>query len=146
MVPAWAAQALAADAKPTLTLRTAPAEARPGEYVVLEVGATIPAGYHMYALTKIAAGPKPLAITVDDTRLSPAGGWFSAVAPTVAFDARFGKAVEQFAGAVLHRRVFLVPSGTAAGSRAVSVAVAGQICDERQCVVFRENLSAALRI
>ncbi|MEO8214778.1 MAG: cytochrome c biogenesis protein CcdA, partial [Myxococcales bacterium] len=86
-----------------------------------------------------------MSIAVDDPRLSPVTPWHAG-APLVVFDSRFGKAVEQFADEVVHHRGFLVPSETAPGSAPLLVAVNGQICNERQCLIFRETLSVVLTV
>jgi thiol:disulfide interchange protein len=146
-VGAWCGSgvAQAADAKPTFAVSIGPEPARPGEHVVLEIGATIPAGYHLYAMTRIANGPKPLAFTVEDARLGPVGPWY-APAPEVSVDSRFGKAVEHFAGEVVHRRAFVIPAATPPGSEPVLVAVTGQICNTNQCIIVRESLSVVLTV
>ena len=77
------------DPKVKLSAAVEPSAARVGEATVVHVDATVPAGYHMYGMTKVPKGPLPLTIKVfPEEALSPLGPWY-APDPLVEFDPNF---------------------------------------------------------
>ncbi len=133
-----------ADAKVELQAGFSPAEIRVGEATVLTVTADVPSGYHLYSMTKIPDGPRQLKITIEAKTLEPLGDWH-APKPGIEVDPNFKKAVEYYAGKVDHQRTFRLTRGSV-GELVVQVVVRGQICDEHQCIPFKEKLDAKIRV
>jgi len=111
--------------------------------VTLQVSATVPAGYHLYSMTKIPMGPMQLRIQVEAGAVEPVGDWY-APEPTVELDPNFQKEVEYYDGTVAHARVVKVVG--AAGAVPVKVTARGQICNESRCIPFKKVVSPTLTI
>jgi thiol:disulfide interchange protein DsbD len=135
--------AFAADAGVAFKLTAEPTTVRVGEMVVLRLSADVPRGYHLYSMTKIPEGPKPLKILVPEAALSPQGPWY-APSPSVEVDPNFQKAVEFFTGKIEHARAFEVKPE--ASSSAISVEVKGQICDDKRCILVSSTLVPTLEL
>ncbi|MEE9383935.1 MAG: thioredoxin family protein [Nannocystaceae bacterium] len=136
--------ARAADAKVEFTANFAPADARLGESLVLELHAKIPEGYHLYSFTKVADGPLRLRVKLEDPGLEAQGEWY-APTPHVEIDPNFKKAVEYYEGEVIHRRGFKLTDGQV-GTKGIPFVVRGQICNPKQCISIKEKLSAKLTV
>lgn len=128
----WGAplSAHAADPEVEFSAEFEPSPARAGEVVVLSVLARVPDQYHLYSLSKVSGGPKPLNIEV--TGLKAEGPWH-ARAPSLERDENFDTNVEFYSGEVTHRRAFRVPEAEP-GPRQVEVVVSGQICNDGKCI------------
>ncbi len=122
----------AKDASPAVTTDFSVPACRKGEYGTLTVHIAIPDTFHLYSMTKIKNGPKPLKIIVGN-QLKPSGKWFAAV-PQKGFDKNFNKEVFFYEKEVTYRRVF---SCTQGGT--VPIKVSGQICDEHNCLLFKKE-------
>ncbi|MDD5308755.1 MAG: cytochrome c biogenesis protein CcdA [Deltaproteobacteria bacterium] len=140
----FATPSFAADAEVDFRAGFAPGPVRVGEVSVLSIEARIPRGYHLYSMTRVPGGPLRLDIAVEAPGLEAADEWFGP-APEVALDPNFKKSVEFYAGEVTHRRAFALTTGSM-GELQVKVAIKGQICDERQCILVREKLVATLAV
>ncbi len=134
------------DPKVQLSAGAEPASLRVGEATTLHVDAVVPAGYHMYGMTKVPAGPRPLTIKLTGdmaSALESVGVWH-APKPKVEFDPNFKKKVEYYDGKVRHAAGYRVKAGAKSGD--VKLAVRGQFCNESRCIPFKEVLSWALTV
>jgi len=137
---------MAADEKVAFSATADPVPARGGEAVILSVSTGIPAGYHLYSMTLVPAGPKPLKITLQSApEIVREGPWY-APRPERAFDPNFQKKVEFFSGAVTHRTLLRVLEAAGPGEYPIAVSVSGQICDEQRCILQAADLSLVLRV
>ncbi len=144
---AWLAlpqRAMAGDPKVEFSASLSPSPAREGEHLVLTLEAEIPEHFHLYSLTPIDNGPRPLNITLDHEAIEFVGDWY-APEPTKEVDPNFKKEVEFYADTVTHERSVLLGS-LEAGKHDLEILVRGQICDDHSCLSFNEKVPVAIEI
>jgi thiol:disulfide interchange protein DsbD len=134
---------IASDVQVTFEVDAEPSTARVGETVVIRLTAEVPKGYHLYSMTKIPMGPKPLKVSFPEGILLPKGPWH-APAPKVELDPNFQKAVEYYGGKIEHARVFKILEG--ARGQSIPLEIKGQICDDKKCLLVGASLALALEI
>ncbi len=140
------ARAMAADATIAFSAVAEPVPARAGETVTLSVSAEIPAGYHLYSMTLVQLGPKPLKIALKTAPgIAQEGPWY-APRPERANDPNFQKTVEFFSGKVGHRTLLRVLEAAGPGDYPVAISISGQICDDRRCLLQARDLSLTLKV
>jgi thiol:disulfide interchange protein len=121
-----------------------PEAIRATETAILEVAVEIPSGYHLYSMTKIPDGPLQLSVKTTDPDLEPLTEWHGPT-PKVEHDPNFKKTVEYHSGEITYSRAYRY-AAKATGLQDIAVTVRGQICDEKQCIPFKQKLKAALQI
>ncbi|MCP4602923.1 MAG: redoxin domain-containing protein [Proteobacteria bacterium] len=115
-----------------------------GEHVTLAIEIKIPSGYHLYSMTKIADGPRPLTIDLEHPNLEPIGSWH-APKPKVEFDSNFKKSIEYYSDAVVHSLAFKV-IGDRTDPIETLTQVKGQICSRKKCIPFRKKIKILLTV
>ncbi len=135
-----------ADATVSVDARFQRAEGRPGEKAVLVVDMKVPDGFHLYAMTEVPDGPRPLRIdTESGEKMLPGSDWYGPK-PVAELDPNFKKVVEYYTGQVIYRRAFLISPGAKSEKVPVRVSVKGQICDDAKCIAFRDTKIANFSI
>jgi thiol:disulfide interchange protein DsbD len=129
----------AKDAKPTIDASYSIPSCKKGEYGILTIAIAIPKGYHLYSMTKIDNGPKPLRVSLNK-QLSPEGGWFAPV-PQKEFDKNFNKELYFYDKQVAHTRVYQCLSGGT-----IPLKLSGQICNEKHCLAFHEEKTVKITL
>ena len=122
----------------TLSVKVAPAEARPGETVTLTVTAEVAPGFHIYAHGKTQPddGPRLTQFDLfDPSGLAPKGEWTAAPAPIRKTEPAFPSLpfVEYHEGTVAWSIPLVVPADAAPGKRAIRVQVGYQVCSDQNC-------------
>jgi thiol:disulfide interchange protein DsbD len=129
-----------ARAKPkdaTLSLAVEPAEARPGDTVMLKVTARLKPGWHIYtqARTQEGEGPRKTVFDLFDTAgLEVAGDWKPSRKPESKAEPAFDNQVfEFFEDEVIWSLPLKVPAGTTPGKKVIRCQAAYQICNAQSC-------------
>lgn len=115
----------------TWTLVSPPASAKQGVALTVTLQATIPSGWHLYAITQPPGGPVPMAIRTPRGSAFRLAGRVRAPDPEIAPDPNFNILTESYADSV-SLRVPVMPQATGAVSLALSVAY--QTCTDRFCL------------
>ncbi|MCC6243632.1 MAG: thioredoxin family protein [Gemmatimonadaceae bacterium] len=132
----WASMALAraahAQEHPIVwSLVNPPTTATQGVPLTVTLRATIPPGWHLYAITQPPGGPVPMAITTPRGSAFTLSGAVRAPEPEIAPDPNFNILTESYADSV-RLRVRLMPRK--AGATTLSLSVAYQTCTDRFCL------------
>ena len=143
----WSGLSLSAhaqDAQVEFSVTTSAQPLRSGEHLTLHLDAKIPAGYHLYSMTRIE-GPKALKVRIPKL-LIPQGPW-RAPTPHKKYDPLFKVETETYQEQVRHSRNFkLRPPPNALGDLDLSITVSGLFCNEQRCIPIKHKLPLRLTL
>ncbi|NUQ01588.1 MAG: hypothetical protein HUU35_17220, partial [Armatimonadetes bacterium] len=123
----------------------APAVARPGEVVLLELTATIAPPYHIYAAARTQGDM--IATSFSPAEGLEAMGGLREPQPSRHFDEGFQVEVLTHSGAVTFRQPIRIAAGTAAGKLSLAGVVAYQACTDTSCLrPAKEPVSASIEV
>src|SRR5262249_30519858 len=115
--------------KPTFTVTLTPAEAKPGDEVVLSIDVKLPKGYYIYSTTGKFEGRTK--ITTKETGLERVDAEFVADRePKTAFEPLFEAEVSKFHDRVTWKKKYRIASDADPATVAVSGELSGQYCTE----------------
>ncbi|MBM3459280.1 MAG: hypothetical protein FJX77_12190, partial [Armatimonadetes bacterium] len=127
-----AAPSAQAQGKAAWKARLIPADVRVGEQAQVVVEATIEPGWHIYSLTPISPGPRPIKLELDSSSSLKESGNPVQPPPHKKFDEGFKKEIEEFSGAVAFGIPVQITGKPGAGKAVVKVQY--QACDPRMCL------------
>jgi Thiol:disulfide interchange protein DsbD, N-terminal len=106
-----------------------------GHSVAITVTADIEAGWHVYALTQPAAGPRRLEIkAVKGSRFTVVAAGIVGPVPRVDRDPNFDVDAHYYDEKTTFDVPVAVPQATPTGKHTVSLEIAYQVCNERLCL------------
>lgn len=122
----------------TLSVKVAPAAAKPGDTVTLTVTAEVAPGWHIYAYSKAQPddGPRVTQFDLFDAAgLTPKGDWTAAPPPTEKKEPAFPSLpfVSFHEGEVSWSIALAVPADAAPGKKAIRVQAGYQVCSDQNC-------------
>jgi thiol:disulfide interchange protein DsbD len=122
----------------TLSVKVAPAEAKPGDTVTLTVTAEVALGWHIYAYSKTQPddGPRVTQFDLFDTAgLVPRGDWTASPPPVEKKEPAFPSLpfVSFHEGEVSWSIPLAVPADATPGKKAIRVQAGYQVCSDQNC-------------
>jgi len=140
-----AAPAIGDDAALKVRATLEPAAARAGEATVLRAVLEVPKGYKLYGLQRVP-GPQPTRLVLDEVPEVDVEGDWHGPPPKQVHDKGFGRKLPAYKGSPELRRVVRVATEAQPGPVRIELAVTGQICSDRTCLLQRVKVPLQLTV